>query len=67
MQRKQVLYLVAILVMVLAMLPVGAAAQPAAPNASAADTVGNDAPLSAHDLKVIADAGPAAPAPSTIA
>ena len=62
MQRKQVLYLVAILVMVLAMLPVGAAAQPAAPNASAADTVGNDAPLSAHDLKVIADAGPAAPA-----
>ena len=62
MQRKRLIYMVAILVMVLAMLPLGAAAQPAAPNANAAETVGNEAPLTAHDLKVLADAGPAAPA-----
>ncbi len=41
MQRKHVLYLFAILALLVAMVPFGAAAQPAAPNA-ATDSVGNE-------------------------
>ena len=61
MQRKQVFYLVAILVMVLAMLPLGAAAEPATPNSGAAETVGNPQLPTARDAKLALD-GPAAPA-----
>ena len=52
MQRKQVFYLVAILVMVLAMLPLGAAAEPATPNSGAAETVGNPQLPTARDAKL---------------
>ena len=61
MQRKKVLYLVAILAILLAAVPLSASAQPAAPNSGAAETVGNEALPTALDAKLASD-GPAAPA-----
>ena len=61
MQRKSFLYLFAILALLVAMVPMGAAAQPAAPTAVAAETVGSPQLPTARDAKLILD-GPAAPA-----
>ena len=61
MQRKSFLYLLAILALLVAMVPMGAAAQPATPTAVAAETVGSPQLPTARDAKLILD-GPAAPA-----
>ena len=60
MQRKSFLYLLAILALLVAMVPMGAAAQPAAPT-SAAEAVGSEQLPTARDLELILN-GPAAPA-----
>ena len=61
MQRKSFLYLLAILALLVAMVPMGAAAQPAAPTSAAAESVGNEQLPTARDAKLILD-GPTAPA-----
>ena len=61
MQRKSFLYLLAILALLVAMVPMGAAAQPAAPTSAAAELVGSEQLPTARDAKLILD-GPTAPA-----
>ena len=61
MQRKSFLYLLAILALLVAMVPMGAAAQPAAPTSAAAESVGSEQLPTARDAKLILD-GPTAPA-----
>ncbi|MEO8195263.1 MAG: hypothetical protein ABI689_00930 [Thermoanaerobaculia bacterium] len=61
MERKKALYLVGILAILLAALPLLAAAQPVAPGSAAAESVGNEALPTALDAKLASD-GPAAPA-----
>ncbi|MEZ4767464.1 MAG: proprotein convertase P-domain-containing protein [Caldilineales bacterium] len=61
MQRKRILYLVAILAILLAAVPLSASAQPAVPNSGAAESVGNEALPNASDAKVVAEGLAAAP------